>query len=91
MPSDFLSYNRVEIESFLPSGWRLAEDQPEGAWDPQKRQWKATVIDGVDFEWDLVVKAAEASQQGRMAALQKAMEGVNCNRLGKGTRGLGLG
>ncbi len=86
-----LSYTLTEIKSYLPSGWTLAEEQPAGSWDDRKRSWQATVRDSVQFDWPLEVKAAEASQKGRLEALKAAMDRVYRGRLGPHTRGLGLG
>jgi len=87
--SDSLSYTRIEIESYLPSGWNLAED--DGAWDDRAGLWRTTVIDGVDFKWPLEVQAAEAASKGRLEALAAAIDRTWRGRLGKSTRGLGLG
>jgi hypothetical protein len=86
-----LSYTRIEIESFLPSGWSLSAEAPEGRWDPRERAWRSTVRDGVGFEWPLVVPAAESRDTGRLEALRRAFDRLYRGRLGAPTRGLGLG
>ncbi|MFN7962159.1 MAG: hypothetical protein U0002_12900 [Thermoanaerobaculia bacterium] len=86
-----LSYTRTEIESYLPSGWALSAEKPEGEWDSKAGSWTTQVRDGVDFEWPVSVKASEAATKGRLGALQEAMSRVYRGRLGKPTRGLGIG
>lgn len=86
-----LHYTRIELESYLPSGWNLDPEQPEGAFDAKKRRWRTMVYDGLDLSWPLDVKAEDATRSGRLPALADAMDSVFRNRLGKPTRGLGLG
>jgi hypothetical protein len=86
-----ISYTRIEIESFLPSGWGLSAEVPEGRWEPQEQAWRTTVRDGAGFEWPLVVAAAEARDAGRLEALRRAFDRLFRGRLGVPTRGLGLG
>ncbi len=92
--NETLGYTEDEVRSFLPSGWRLqgteaAQDElaPEmaGRWDGGKRVWRIRVIDNVDFDWPLVVKAADADklgQGGRLEALRLAMDKLYRERLG---------
>jgi hypothetical protein len=92
-----LGYTEDEVRSFLPSGWRLegADAAPDemapamiGAWDGAKRVWRARVIDNVDFDWPLVVKAVDVDAagkrggNGRIEALRLAMDKLNRERLG---------
>jgi hypothetical protein len=89
-----LTYTEDEVRSFLPSGWRLlAGDDPNaelsphtiGSWDGRKRAWRMRVLDNVDFDWPLVVKAADAAKlrgNGRIEALRQAMDKLNRERLG---------
>lgn len=86
-----LTYTQTEIESYLPSGWRLAGDPPEGSWDPRRRVWRVRVLDGVRFEWPLEIPAAATRDAGRLGALRDAVDRVFRQRLGKPTRGLGVG
>ena len=86
-----LSYNRIEIESFLPSGWNLDDKAPEGAWDEKKRAWRTTLYDGLELSWPLEVKLEAAEKKGRIDALKEAVDRVHHKRLGDHTRGLGLG
>jgi hypothetical protein len=89
-----LTYTEDEVRSFLPSGWRLlaAEEAPAelaphtfGHWDGRKGEWRMRVVDNVDFDWPLVVKAAAAAKlgaNGRLEALRLAMDKVYRERLG---------
>jgi hypothetical protein len=79
--NDPLSYTDVEVRSYLPSGWNLTEDGP-GAWDAKKKVWRTTVLDGVDFDWPVVVKQDDAGSLGRMEALRQAFDRVYRERLG---------
>lgn len=76
-----LSYTDNEIRSYLPTGWDIAGDG-RGSWDAKKRSWQLRVIDNVEFDWPLVVKADDASSLGRMEALRIAMNTVFRERLG---------
>lgn len=76
-----LSYTETEIRSFLPTGWNLI-GSPEGTWDPKKKVWTARLIDNVDFDWPVTVKAGEASSLGRLEALRTAIDRVYRERLG---------
>lgn len=86
-----LYYTRTELESYLPSGWSLPPEGAEGHWDPQRKTWSITVLDGVDFQWSLTVAGPDAQAKGRLEALREAMDRLFRHRLGKPTRGLGLG
>ncbi len=89
-----LGYTEDEVRSFLPSGWHLqgADDALDemapaltGRWDGGKRVWRIRVIDNVDFDWPLVVKADDAAklgQGGRLEALRLAMDKLYRERLG---------
>ena len=61
-----VSYTDVELASYLPAGWVLAEE-PAPAWDEAKGAFRCTVIDGSDLDWELVVTKADAQP----AALQE--------------------
>jgi hypothetical protein len=76
-----LTYTETEIRSYLPSGWDLAGN-PEGVWDPKKKSWQISVLDNVEFDWPVVVKADDAGSQGRLEALRRAMDVVYRERLG---------
>lgn len=89
-----LGYTEDEIRSYLPSGWHLAaaddanaELSPHtfGRWDAAKRVWRMRILDNVDFDWPLVVKAADAVKlgaNGRLEALRRAMDKLYRERLG---------
>ncbi|MFL6195473.1 MAG: hypothetical protein ACJ75H_14955 [Thermoanaerobaculia bacterium] len=76
-----LHYTETEIRSYLPTGWDLIGGA-QGAWDPKKKTWRATVLDNVDFDWPLEVRAAEAAKLGRLEALRQALNRVYRERLG---------
>ncbi|HEX9945479.1 MAG TPA: hypothetical protein VGG03_25990 [Thermoanaerobaculia bacterium] len=76
-----LHYTETEIRSFLPTGWDLIGDR-QSAWDSKKKVWRATVIDNVDFDWPLEVKAGDVSKLGRLEALRQAFDRLNRERLG---------
>jgi hypothetical protein len=94
MANEPLAYTEDEIRSFLPSGWRLAAaDDPTGEivpftfghWDGRQNLWRMRVVDNVDFDWPLVVKAADAAKlgaNGRLEALRRAMDKLYRERLG---------
>lgn len=84
-----VSYTRIELESFLPPGWRLPEAGSEGGWDAARGEWRGMVIDGFGMDWPLAVPGAEAARLGRLEALRQAVYAVHRGRLGEGTRGLG--
>ena len=89
-----LTYTEDEVRSYLPSGWRLlAADDPDaelqprivGLWDRSRGVWRTRVLDNVDFDWPLVVKAADAAKlggNGRIEALRQAMDKLFRERLG---------
>jgi hypothetical protein len=79
--NETLSYTEAEVRSFLPTGWNLTEDGP-GTWDTKKKVWRTTVLDGVDFDWPVVVKADDAGSLGRLEALRQAFDRVYRERLG---------
>ena len=74
-----LHYTETEIRSFLPTGWDLIGGA-QGAWDPKKKTWRATVLDNVDFDWPVEVKAGEGDN--RLDSLRRAMDRVYRERLG---------
>ena len=83
------TYNSEEIESYLPSGWGLAGDGVP-VWDEAKHRLTLTVLDNVDFDWPVHVAAADVEEHGRLEALERAIDDVYRQRLGRHTRGLGL-
>jgi hypothetical protein len=83
-------YTEDELRSYLPSGWDLA-DGGDVTWDDKKRAATVRIIDNVDFDWPVTVPAREVDEHGRLEALRLAFDRVYRDRLGKPTRGLGLG
>ena len=77
-----LNYTETEVNSVLPTGWSLTRKNPAGAWDADKKVWHLRVLDGVDFDWPVVVKAGDATSHGRLEALRRAMDVVFRERLG---------
>jgi hypothetical protein len=75
-----LQYTETEIRSFLPTGWDLLADRKGSGWDPKKKVWRATVIDNVDFDYPLEVKAD--GKLDRLEALRQAMDRLYRERLG---------
>ena len=73
-----LSYTPIELESYLPTGWSLAERDP--AWDAKKSAFRVQVIDGSDLDWELVVPKAEADRHGRIEALRRAVDKLDRER-----------
>lgn len=76
-----LSYTDTEIRSVLPTGWDIVRND-QGTWDEKKRTWQVRVLDNVDFDWPVVVKADDASSLGRLEALRRSMNTVFRERLG---------
>jgi len=76
-----IQYTETEIRSFLPTGWDLLADR-KGGWDAKKKVWRATVIDNVDFDYPLEVKAEEIGKHDRLEALRQAMDRLYRERLG---------
>jgi hypothetical protein len=81
-----LTYTDEELRSYLPLGWDYTG---ESNWDDKRGVLTLVVLDGVDFDWPVHVSRKEAETAGRLGALEKAMDRVFRDRLGKHTRGLG--
>lgn len=81
MKTNELNYTETEVKSFLPTGWSLTRDGA-GRWDAKKKVWQLRVLDGVDFDWPVVVKSDDAGSLGRLEALRRAMDEVFRERLG---------
>jgi hypothetical protein len=67
-----LAYTDVELESYLPSGWVLADAEPH--WDEKEGAFYAKVVDGSELDWDLWVPKADADRHGRIEALRRAVD-----------------
>lgn len=89
--SDFapFSYTETELRSYLPTGWNLI-GSPHGAWNAKKRRWTVRVEDTADMPWDVEVDQKAVDEDGRLPALQAAMDRLFKGRLGRRTRGLGF-
>lgn len=80
------TYTVEELQSYLPLGWAYTG---KSDWDAAKGLLTLTVVDNVDFDWPVRVSSREAAEEGRLGALENAMDRVYRERLGKHTRGLG--
>ena len=68
-----LMYTDVELESYIPTGWVLAEDDAPG-WDAKRKAFRALVIDGSDLDWELLIRQSEVTEHGRIEALRRAVD-----------------
>lgn len=66
-------YTDVELESYIPTGWVLADDDTPG-WDAKRKGFRVKVIDGSDLDWELLVKKSEVDEHGRIEALRLAVD-----------------
>ncbi len=66
-------YTDVELESYIPTGWVLADDDAPG-WNQKRKGFRATVIDGSDLDWELFVPHKEVDEHGRIEALRRAVD-----------------
>lgn len=82
------TYTSEEMKSYLPTGWALA-DFRETEWNAKKGVLTFYVLDNVDFDWPVRVKAADVDEKGRLEALGHALDDVFRQRLGRPTRGMG--
>jgi hypothetical protein len=74
-----LIYTDVELESYIPSGWSLAEGGPRG-WDEKEAAFRVKVLDGSDLDWELAVPLAETKRHGRIEALRRAVDELDRKR-----------
>ena len=81
-----LTYTAEELQSYLPLGWAYTGGSD---WNASKGLLTLTVLDHVDFDWPVRVSAEDAATEGRLGALEKAIDEVYRERLGRHTRGLG--
>jgi|CXWL01.1.fsa_nt_gi hypothetical protein len=83
--TDF-GYTQQELRSYLPTGWALAGTDrgggDRGQFDAKSDTWKVSVTDSTEQAWDLVVKAKEVANQGRIGALKSAFDKLFRERLG---------
>lgn len=85
--SEEIFYTDDELRSYLPSGWNLKLGVDDG-WDAEDRVYRLTVIDDVDHDWPVEIRAREVEEHGRMEALGRALGRVQRERLGWRTKGL---
>ena len=74
-------YSEIELASFLPPGWRVA-DAGAGRWDRKKNRWTIEVLDGCAMDWELSVVAGDVGRVGRIEALRAAVDQLHRLRLG---------
>ena len=60
-----IEYTEDELRSYLPTGWELL-DGGRAAWDPKRRALTLRVIDNVDFDWPVTVRAAAVEEIARL-------------------------
>jgi hypothetical protein len=74
-----LSFTEIELASYLPAGWVLADDPPPG-WDAKKGEFRCTVIDGSELDWPLAVTQKDVDAHGRIPALRRAVDKLDRER-----------
>lgn len=74
-----LIYTDVELDSYIPSGWSLAEGRERG-WNEKDGAFRFVVLDGSELDWELVVPLAETRRHGRIEALRRAVDDLDRNR-----------
>lgn len=77
-----ISYLPIEVRSYLPGGWVLA-DASLGAFDAKHGVWQITVFDGADSDHQIKVDAETAGSVGRLEALRRAIDSTCRKSLGK--------
>ena len=68
-----IEFSHLEVCSYLPGGWRLADPNTPGHWDPRRSCWTIEVLDPSEVSWDLRVTAKEAPAD-RLKLLQGAID-----------------
>jgi hypothetical protein len=71
-------YTDVELESYLPAGWTLAEEG--GDWDAAKGTFRCKVIDLCDLDWELAIPRTNVEKLGRIQALRRAVDELDRKR-----------
>ncbi|MDH3254220.1 MAG: hypothetical protein OEM62_04435 [Acidobacteriota bacterium] len=79
MMGDEISFSSVELASYLPAGWKAAEN---GAWDSTDGLWRVLVRDVADQEWRLEISGRDAGEMGRTGALRRAVDRLYREALG---------
>jgi hypothetical protein len=80
-----LDYLPRELQSYLPTGWNLADEVDPGRWLDHSGLWSGEVVDGAEQSWKLEVTGADAVKHGRLEALRLAFERVYRRSLGRGS------
>jgi len=70
--SDPLSYSRQELQSYLPTGWNLAEIHDTGSWDGDEASWVVLVRDNGGLTWPLKINESDVQKIGRLDALRES-------------------
>ncbi len=76
-----IRYNDLEVSGYLPSGWTLGAPSETAEWDARRHTWTLKVRDGAEVDWDLIVRAKDVEQHGRLEALRRAVDHVYRNGL----------
>ena len=74
-----VSFTDVELASYLPAGWLLAESPPP-TWDADEGAFRCTVIDGSELDWPLLVAKGDVDEHGRIPALKRAIDKLDRER-----------
>jgi hypothetical protein len=77
-----ITFTDVEIRSYLPTGWSLAEAGRRG-WDRNEKTWSVDVADGADNVWTVCVAADAARTMGRLEALREGFDRLQRKALGR--------
>lgn len=70
--SDHLDYSRQELQSYLPTGWNLAEASDTGSWDHDQSSWTVLVRDNAGLTWPLKINESDVKKMGRLEALRES-------------------
>jgi hypothetical protein len=71
-------FTDVELESYLPAGWVLAEGSSD--WDAGKATFRRKVIDLCDLDWELAIPHSAVEKLGRIGALRQAVDELDRKR-----------
>lgn len=74
-----LMYTDVELESYIPSGWSLADGRERG-WNAKDDAFRCVLLDGSELDWELVVPLADTKRHGRIEALRRAVDELDRKR-----------
>ena len=76
-----IEFSRLEVRSYLPGGWCLADPAAPGTWQAKRSRWSIRVLDPAEVVWDLCV-TAKAARQDRLGALKTAIDRLYREALG---------